>query len=176
MVTESIVHGVLLALHNLALVGCAAAPLYNRKLVGFRAQYGPRLHYELDKVVEDTLQSNAPYCMAFLLVLFVTGSGMPLNHYLFHGELRSMHLVAMIAMALKLIAVFGVAIWGMRIFFGLNPKLRERFARFEPGTAPDPAQEQEFFRFRARRKALCDTCFWFAVAVLVFSGFIGFAG
>jgi hypothetical protein len=30
---EQTVHGVLLAIHNMALVGCAAAPFYNRNLV-----------------------------------------------------------------------------------------------------------------------------------------------
>jgi hypothetical protein len=59
---EELIHGILLALHNIALVGCAAAPFYNRNLVLMRGQYGPKLHYELDKVVEDTLQGNAPYC------------------------------------------------------------------------------------------------------------------
>jgi hypothetical protein len=36
--------------------------------------------------------------------------------------------------------------------------------------------EKKFFQVRGKRKALCDTCFWFAVAVLVFSAFMGFAG
>lgn len=174
MVAEQVIHGLLLALHNLALVGCAAAPFYNRKLVGFRAQYGPNLHYELDKVVEDTLQSNAPYCMTFLLVLFATGIGIPLNYYAFHGEFHDMHAVAMAAVALKLVFVFGIAIWGMRIFFGLNPKLKVLFSHFEPGVEPDAAKVKEFFAIRAKRKALCDTCFWFAVAVLVFSAFMAF--
>ena len=49
---EEIIHGILLALHNIALVGCAAAPFYNRNLVLVRGQYGPKLSYELDKVVE----------------------------------------------------------------------------------------------------------------------------
>jgi hypothetical protein len=175
MVSEQVIHGVLLALHNLALVGCAAAPFYNRKLVGFRSQYGPNLHYGLDKVVEDTLQSNAPYCMTFLLVLFATGVGIPLNYYAFHGTFHEMHLVATIALAVKLVFVFGIAIWGMRIFFGLNPTLKVLFSHFEPGAEPDADKVKEFFAIRAQRKALCDSCFWFAIAVLVSSAFIGFA-
>ncbi len=50
--SEQIIHGVLLALNNITLVGCAAAPFYNRNLVNQRSQYGPKLFYELDKVVE----------------------------------------------------------------------------------------------------------------------------
>ena len=171
---ESAIHGVLLALHNLALVGCAAAPFYNRNLVGTRAQYGPKLHYELDKVVEETLQGNAPYCMAFIATLIITGVGMPLNHYAFHDALKVLHPVAHWALALKLLCVGGMVVIMWRIFFGLNPRLRELFARFEPGKAPIPDEEKEFFAKRARRKALCEICLKFAVGVLVFSAFLGF--
>jgi uncharacterized protein involved in oxidation of intracellular sulfur len=45
---------------------------------------------------------------------------------------------------------------------------------FGAGQTPDPILEQEFFKKRARRKSLCETCLKFAVGVLVFSAFIGF--
>jgi uncharacterized protein involved in oxidation of intracellular sulfur len=61
-----------------------------------------------------------------------------------------------------------------RIFFGLNPRLRELFAGFKPGQTPEPLLEAEFFQKRAKRKALCETCLKFAIGVLVFSAFIGF--
>ncbi len=38
MIAESSIQGLLLALHNITLVGCAAAPFYNRNLVNKRAQ------------------------------------------------------------------------------------------------------------------------------------------
>jgi len=173
--TEQIIQGILLAFHNIALVGCAAAPFYNRNLVNTRAQYGPKLHYELDKVVEETLQGNAPYCMAFITILFATGMGMPLNHYLFNGAFRTLHPVAWAALGFKLAAIFWM-MWIMgRIFFGLNPRLRELFAGFAAGKAPEPEAEKEFFGKRARRKALCETCLKLAVVVLISSAFLGFA-
>lgn len=171
--TEQIIHSILLAFHNIALVGCAAAPFYNRNLVKTRAQYGPKLHYELDKVVEETLQGNAPYCMVFIAVLFATGIAMPFNHYFFHGAFRDLHTVAWIALALKLICVFGMMVIMGQIFFGLNPRLKELFSSFAPGSAPDTDREKEFFQKRAKRKALCETCLKFAVGVLVFSAFLG---
>lgn len=172
---EQIIHSILLALHNIALVGCAAAPFYNRNLVLKRAQYGPKLHFRLDKVVEDTLQSNAPYCIAFIITLFVTGIGMPLNYYAFHGALRDMHVVAMVALWLKLVCVFGmVAIMGI-IFLKINPRLRVLFGGFDEALEPRQDSEGEFFTLRARRKALCDTCLKFAVGVLVFSAFLRFS-
>jgi hypothetical protein len=172
--SEQIIHSILLVFHNIALVGCAAAPFYNRNLVIKRAQYGPKLHYELDKVVEDTLQKNVPYCVVFITLLWFTGIGMPLNGYLFHGALRELHLAAAIAVGLKISSVIGMMIIMFMIFFGLNPRLREIFTKFEPGKAPDQELEREFFQKRARRKYLCDICLWFAIGVLVFSAFITF--
>jgi len=172
--TEQIIQSILLAFHNIALVGCAAAPFYNRNLVVQRAQYGPKLHYELDKVVEDTLQKNAPYCMVFIAVLWLTGIGMPLNGYLFNGAFRELHVVAAVALGLKLASVAGMMVIMGMIFFGINPRLRRLFAKFEPGKAPVPEMEKEFFQKRARRKALCEICLKLALGVLVFSAFIGF--
>ncbi len=172
---ESIIYGVLLALHNLALVGCAAAPFYNRNLVNTRGQYGARLHYELDKVVENTLQGNAPYCIVFITVLVLTGIGIPVNHYLFHGAFKQLHVVAWMAVVLKLACVLGMVVIMGIIFLRINPRLRVLFAGFQPDVTPDGNQEAEFFALRARRKALCDKCLQFAVGVLVFSAFMRFA-
>jgi len=171
---EQVIQGILLALHNIALVGCAAAPFYNRALVLKRAQYGPKLHYELDKVVEDTLQGNAPYCITFLVTLVVTGLAMPLNHYFFHGALRAMGTVATTALAVKLLSVGGM-VWIMTvIFWGINPRITAIWNRFVRGTAPAESDEKQFFTLRARRKALCEVCLKFAVVVLVSSAFLGF--
>lgn len=172
---ESIFNSILLALHNIALVGCAAAPFYNQRLVLERGQYGQKLYFELDKVVEDTLQKNAPYCMVFVAVLFLTGVGIPLNHYAFHGAFKQLHTVGGIAVSLKLACVFGmVTIMGI-IFLKINPKLKEIFSTFKPGEQPDVDIEKEFFTLRSRRKALCEICLKFAVGVLIFSAFMSFA-
>jgi hypothetical protein len=173
---ENIIHSVLLMLHNIALVGCAAAPFYNRNLVNNRSQYGPKLFYELDKVVEDTLQGNAPYCIFFIITLFVTGIGMPLNHFLFHDSYKVLTNVAMMSLILKLVFVFGmVGIMGI-IFLNINPRLNKMFSRFSSDNQPDAQKEADFFKLRARRKRLCEICLVFAILVLVFSAFIGFGG
>ncbi len=44
---ENNIHIILLVMHNIALVGCATAPFYNRNLVNNRSQYGPKLSFEL---------------------------------------------------------------------------------------------------------------------------------
>jgi hypothetical protein len=171
---EQIIHSILLALHNIALVGCAAAPFYNRQLVKQRGEYGPKLHYKMDKVVEDTLQGNAPYCIVFITILWITGIGMPLNYLLFHGSLRPTPPAAVVALVLKLLNIVGMMVIMFVIFFQLNPRLRDLFASFSPGADPDPDKEKEFFGTRARRKALCEVCLKFAIAVLIFSAFLGF--
>ncbi len=171
---EQIINGVLLALHNIALVGCAAAPFYNRNLVKNRGQFGPKLSYKLDKVVEDTIQGNAPYCIFFIIILFVTGIGMPLNHYQFHGAFRELHTVSIIALVVKLVFVFGMVIIMIIIFFKINPELNKMFAGFSDENKPDHVTEKGFFKLRARRKYLCEICLYFAVIVLISSAFIGF--
>jgi hypothetical protein len=171
---EQIIHSILLALHNIALVGCAAAPFYNRALVLKRGQYGPKLFYELDKVVEDTLQGNAPYCIVFITTLIITGLGMPLNHYTFAGSFKELSVIAWTAVSLKLLSVFGMMVIMFIIFFQINPKLRELFAQFKSDEDPLPESEAEFFSLRARRKALCDICLKFAIGILIFSAFMGF--
>ncbi len=171
---ENSVYSILLALHNIALAGCAAAPFYNRALVLKRGQYGPKLHYELDKVVEDTLQGNVPYCITFIVTLWITGLSMPFAHYFFHGEIRTLHIVSMTALTLKILGVLGMMVIMFIIFFQINPRLRELFALFSPEYDPDPAQEKEFFALRARRKYLCEICLLFAIGILVFSAFLGF--
>ena len=170
----NIIHSFLLVLHNIALVGCAAAPFYNRNLVNNRGQYGPKLFYELDKVVEDTLQGNAPYCIFFIITLFVTGIGMPLNHFLFHDSFKVLSNVAVVSLILKLVFVFGmVGIMGI-IFLNINPRLNKMFSGFSSDNQPDAQAETDFFKLRGRRKYLCEICLVFAVLVLVFSAFIGF--
>jgi len=171
---EQIIHRLLLALHNIALVGCAAAPFYNGKLVTTRGQYGPKLHYELDKVVEETLQGNAPYCIAFITALWLTGILMPLNYYLFNGAFRELPTIAWTAIILKLVCVAAMMVIMGVIFLNLNPRLRVLFTKFSPTEAPDSSLVKEFFATRARRKRLCDICLYFAIGVLVFSAFIGF--
>ncbi|MBC8320051.1 MAG: hypothetical protein H8E34_04945 [Bacteroidetes bacterium] len=172
---EQIIQGVLLALHNIALVGCAAAPFYNRNLVKSRGQYGPKLSYKLDKVVEDTLQGNAPYCIFFIITLFVTGIGMPLNYYLFHETFREMHIVSTVALVVKLVFVFGMVIIMSMIFYKINPVLSKMFANFSDENKPDPVAEAGFFKLRARRKYLCEICLVFAIMVLISSAFLGFS-
>lgn len=172
---EELIHSILLALHNLALVGCAAAPFYNRNLVLMRGQYGPKLHYELDKVVEDTLQGNAPYCMVFIATLFITGIGIPLNHYAFAGAFKQLHTIAWIAVVLKLAFVVGMVIIMSIIFFKINPRLKGLFMQFKQGVLPETDNEKDFFSLRAKRKWLCDICLIFAIGVLICSAFMGFS-
>jgi hypothetical protein len=171
---EQIIHSVLLALHNIALVGCAAAPFYNRALVLKRGQYGPKLHYKLDKVVEDTLLGNAPYCIAFITILWLTGMSMPLNYYLFNGHFKEVSTVSIIAMSVKISAILGMMAIMFAIFFRINPVLKELFSGFDENSEPKKEKEEIFFKLRTRRKYLCQICLYFAIIILVASAFIGF--
>ena len=175
VMAEETIRSILLIFHNIALVGCAAAPFYNRQLVLRRAPYGPKLNHALDKVVEDTLQGNVPYCIAFIAILWATGILMPLNYFLFNDEFKDLHAVAWVAVGLKLFSVVGMMGIMYVIFFSINPRLRELFATFSPDADPDPEAEKEFFAKRARRKKLCEICLFFALGVLASIAFIAFS-
>ena len=166
---ENFIYTVLLIFHNIALVGCAAAPFYNLRLVNQRAQFGKKVFFQLDKVVEDTLQGLEPYCMTFIVLLFVTGFGFPLTYYVFHGQLKEFNSLVFTAFVLKHIFVLGMVANVFIISFSINPKIRELFSGFSPDSAPQEELVNKFFGLRAKRKKLCKMCFVFSILILVVS-------
>jgi hypothetical protein len=171
---ENLIYVVLLIIHNIALVGCAAAPFYNLRLVNQRAQFGQKLFYQLDKVVEDAIQGLEPYCWTFFVLLFVTGFGFPITYYLFHGEFKKVEAIVILALVLKHIFVLGMFVIAIIISTSINPRIRDVFARFSPDTSPDEEAVKQFFAFRARRKKLCKICLVFAILILVITPVLRF--
>ena len=171
---ENLIYTVLLIFHNIALVGCAAAPFYNLRLTNQRSQFGPKFFYRLDKVVEDTIQGLEPYCWSFIIVLFATGVGFPFTHYIFHGALKESGSMVLAALVLKLLFVFGMVALAFYITFFINPKIKVIFAAFSEGTTPDENKVKTFFGLRAKRKKFCRICFVFAILILVVSPILRF--
>ncbi len=171
---ENVIYVGLLAVHNIALVGCVAAPFYNLRLVNQRGKHGPKILYELDRVVEDTIQGNEPYCWAFIIALYATGFAFPLVYYAFHGEFAAFGGVAFAAFLIKHVFVFGIVAVAFYITFAINPKLKALFATFRPDAAPPADDASAFFALRARRKKLCKICFIFALAILLISPVLRF--
>jgi len=171
---ENLVYTVLLVLHNIALVGCAAAPFYNLRLVNQRGKHGSKVFYELDKVVEDTIQGLEPYCWAFIITLYITGFGFPIAYYAFHGQLKEFSAVALSSFVLKHIFVLGMVVIAFYITFFINPKIKEIFLTFSPGAKPDEEKRKDFFALRAKRKKLCKICFVFALLILIVSPILRF--
>ena len=171
---ENLVYTALLALHTIALVGCAAAPFYNLRLVNQRGKHGQKIFYELDKVVEDTIQGLEPYCWAFIFTLFITGAGFPLTYYVFHGQIRDSSTLVLASLAIKLIFVFGMAGLVFYITFFINPKVKEIFSTFSPASPPDEEKRKTFFALRAKRKKLCQICFVFVLLILLASPVLRF--
>jgi hypothetical protein len=171
---ENIVYTLLLILHNIALVGCAAAPFYNLRLVNQRGQFGQKLFYNLDKVVEDTIQGLEPYCWSFIFVLFTTGFGFPITHFAFHGTLKEFNVIVFSAFVLKHIFVVGIVSLAFYITFFINPKIKEVFSAFSSDESPDVNKVKIFFNLRAKRKKLCKICFVFALLILIVSPILRF--
>jgi hypothetical protein len=171
---ENLIYILLLIIHNIALVGCAAAPFYNLRLVNQRAQFGKKVFYQLDKVVEDTIQGLEPFCWTFIILLFVTGFGFPATYYAFHRELKEFNSTVFIAFILKHIFVLGMVVIAYYISFFINPRIRDVFAKFSPDAAPQEETANTFFILRAKRKKLCKICFVFAILILVISPVLRF--
>ena len=171
---EQIIHGILLALHNLALVGCAAAPFYNRSLVVNRGKFGQKVILPLDNLVENTLQGNAGNCLIFISTLFITGVGMPVNFYAFNGSFKELHFIAYAALFLKIICVGGMGVLMFNIFSNYNPKIKALLDKFNTEQEISADKEKEFFQLRQRRRKQCEICLRLAIAVLILSAFLGF--
>jgi hypothetical protein len=172
---ENLIYIILLAIHNIALVGCAAAPFYNLRLVNQRAQFGPTIFYELDKVVEDTIQGLEPYCWTFIILLFVTGFGFPAAHYAFHGQMKEFNTIVFASFLLKHLFVLGMLAIMFIVTFSVNPRIREIFSKFSPDTPPqDEEMVKTFFALRMKRKKVCQICFVFAILILAISPVLRF--
>ncbi len=166
---ENCIYIILLAVHNIALVGCAAAPFYNLRLANQRAQFGKELFYQLDKVVEDTIQGLEPYCWTFIFLLFISGFGFSATYYAFHGQLKEFNNVVFTAFVLKHFFVIGLVAMAGTITFTINPEINEVFSKFSPNVPPDKELVKKLFSLRAKRNKVCKVCFVFAIIVLVIS-------
>ncbi|MBM3234875.1 hypothetical protein FJZ31_01120 [Candidatus Poribacteria bacterium] len=171
---ENLIYTLLLIVHNIALVGCAAAPFFNLRLVNQRAQFGRKVFYQLDKVVEDTIQGLEPYCWTFIILLFATGFGFPITYYAFHGKLKDFSSVVFTTFLLKHLFVVGMVVIAFYITFFINPKIKEIFLKFSPETLPQEEIANSFFGLRAKRKKLCKICFVFALLILIVSPILRF--
>ncbi len=166
---EQFVYMVLLAIHNVAIVGCVAGPFYMARIVKARAKYEKKIIYDMDRLEEDVITTQPAICWASLITLVITGLGFPATYYLFHGRLKEVTTLALVALAVKLVLVAGMAVILYVGTFYFNPKLKELFAQFRADQPPDPGIEKQFFSLRARRKYWCDRCWQLGVLVLIAS-------
>ena len=59
---ETALYSALLALHNLALVGCVAGPFYRARIVAARAKFEKKIIYPMDRLEEEVLTSQPALC------------------------------------------------------------------------------------------------------------------
>ena len=166
---ENAIYSVLLALHNIALVGCVAGPFYMARIVKARASYEKKIIYSMDRLEEDVITSQPIICWLMIIVLYATGIGFPVVYLLFHGQLKETSTIASAAFWVKQVLVLGIVAIQFYGTFFINPKLKEIFGRFQEGEQPDPADEKEFFTTRTKRKKWCDRCLWLGILVLLIS-------
>ena len=167
MKVEAFLYTVNLAIHNLLLVACAAAPFYQLRMVSKRATFGKRIIHEYDKSIEDLLSVQPKLCFWFVVGLIVTGFAFPLIHYGFHGEWQQRSTFVYAALTVKTLLVFigfGIISYGM---FVIDRQIQGLFRQFSPDVQPPQDQLDRFFALRARRKKFCTVCLCLAAAILV---------
>lgn len=171
---ETLLYTVNLVIHNLLLVACAAAPLYQLRMVNKRATFGRRIIYEYDKSIEDLLSVQPRLCFWFILGLIATGFAFPLIYYGFHGAWQQRSTLVYAALALKTLLVFvgfGIVNYGM---FVIDRQIQYLFRQFSPDVQPPRDQLDRFFALRARRKKFCTICLYLAAAILVVTPILRF--
>ncbi|MFQ6039455.1 MAG: hypothetical protein ACE5PV_01260 [Candidatus Poribacteria bacterium] len=173
---ENLIYIILLALHNIALVGCVAGPFYMSRIVANRSKYGKKIIFDMDSLMEDVITSQPMLCWLFIIILYATGFGFPVVYLLFHGALKEFSSIALVAFILKHILILGIV--GI-LFYGtffINPKIKELFSKFKPDEEPDEEVVKEFFSLRALRKRWCDVCLVLGILVLLISPILRFYG
>jgi len=70
---ENIIYTILLALHNIALVGCVAGPFYMGRIVDARSKYPKKIIYNMDRMMEDVITSQPMICWLLVIILYTTG-------------------------------------------------------------------------------------------------------
>ena len=166
---EKDIYMILIAIHNVAIVGCVAGPFYMARIVKARAKYEKKIIYNMDRLEEDVITTQPPICWASLMALVITGCGFTVVYVIFQGAFKEVGTATMIALVVKLVSVAGIAVILYVGTFYFNPKLKELFAQFQADQPPDAGVEQEFFALRARRKYWCDRCWQLGVLVLIAS-------
>ena len=166
---EPTLYAVNLAIHNLLLVACAAAPFYQLRMVNKRATFGRRIFYEYDKSIEDLLSVQPRMCFWFIIGLIVTGFAFPLMYRGFHGEWMQRSMFVYGALTVKTLLVlggFGIVSYGM---FVIDRQIQDLFRSFKPEGQPPQEDLERFFALRAKRKRFCTYCLYLAAAILVIS-------
>lgn len=171
---ESLLYTFNLAVHNLLLVACAAAPFYQLRMVNKRASFGKRIIYEYDKSIEDILSVQPKLCFWFILGLIATGFAFPLIHYAFNGEWQQRSMLVYTALTLKTLLVFvgfGIVSYGM---FVIDHQIQGLFRQFTPDAQPPEDQLNRFFALRKKRKQFCTVCLVLAAAILIITPILSF--
>jgi hypothetical protein len=169
------IQSVLLAFHNVALVIVAGAPFYFEFLLESRASRGTGYLRGTDAVITEAFLKSAPWTMVMLLVLGITGFGMPLNHRIMNGAFRDLNGVEAVAFAAKMVGVAILFTAAFAMNRGIIPQLAAVSGRFEAGSA-GTGDEGQWTALVARRRLMLLAWRAGAGIALLSSAFLRFRG
>ncbi|MEW6517364.1 MAG: hypothetical protein AB1439_10735 [candidate division FCPU426 bacterium] len=160
---EPWLYAALLAVHNLVLVifggGMFSVWLLNRK----RSDYDRTSLHPGDHLLEASMIAHPDGYLRGLIMLALTGGGMPLVHFLYHGHIKPQTAVSWSAFGFKGVLVTVLFVVLIRWLKQVELPLGRAYA--EAKAAPTPANCQRYFELSARRTRWC---LWgWVVALLV---------
>jgi hypothetical protein len=150
---EPWLYAILLAVHNIVLVifsgGMFSVWLLNRQ----RPEYDQTALHPGDHLLEKSMISHPQGYLRGLIMLALTGGGMPLVHYLYHGHIKPQTALSWTAFGLKMLLVTALFFVLMNWLKQAELPLVKVYA--EAKTAPTPENLKRYFELAARRTQWC---------------------
>jgi hypothetical protein len=155
----------LLAVHNIVVVilsgGMFSVWLLNRQ----RAEYDQTVLHPGDHLLEKSMLSHPQGYLRGLIMLALTGGGMPLVHYLYHGHIKPQTAVSWAAFGLKGVLVTLLFVVLMRWATQVERPIGAVYAQAQ--SAPAPENLARYFDLNAQRTRWCLWGWVLALAVLL---------
>lgn len=167
---ENLFYALLLAIHNLILVIFAGGMLSVWLLTRYRPEFDQKALQAGDHLLERSMIAHPEGYLRGLILLGLTGGGMPLVHYLYHGQIREQTLISGAAFGAKLLLV--ALLLGVLIAWMV--KVERPLSQVYPKTLRDPGAGvvKDYFLLAAQRTTWCWWGWVLSVLVLLTTPFV----
>jgi hypothetical protein len=167
---EQLLYALLLAVHNLALVATGGGLFILWLLVRYRLRLPQQGLDNLDHGIEKNVFAHPQGYLRAVILLTLTGGGLPLVHYLYHGDIQPQTLVSLSAFGLKGVWVFGLVVALIRWLKSVELPLAGVYA--EASRNPSAVNLKAYFTLAAAREAYLKQGWLWAMLILLTTPFV----